>query len=179
MTAGTAGNSGTDANDDSRPIVYDLAPDCTIDDIEVGNYYHAVVNGVVTYGVFVDVSDDVSGLVHESNLTDSYDVDDRLLVRLDEIRENGDIAFTEAGLNDYRTVAVDHQPTVTPIDALETGETVTVEATVSQIKQTAGPTVIRCRDDTGIVACTAFEDAGVRAHPEVELDDAVRVSGTV
>ena len=179
MTAGTAGNSGTDADDDSRPIVYDLAPDCTTDDVEVGGYYHAVVNGVVAYGVFVDVSDDVSGLVHESNLTDSYDVDDRLLVRLDEIRENGDIAFTEADLDDYRTVAVDHQPTVTPIDALETGETVTVEATVSQIKQTAGPTVFRCRDDTGIVACTAFEDAGVRAYPEVELDDAVRVAGTV
>jgi len=179
MTAGTAGNSGTDADDDSRPIVYDLAPDCTTDDVEVGGYYHAVVNGVVAYGVFVDVSDDVSGLVHESNLTGSYDVDDRLLVRLDEIRENGDIAFTEADLDDYRTVAVDHQPTVTPIDALETGETVTVEATVSQIKQTAGPTVFRCCDDTGIVACTAFEDAGVRAYPEVELDDSVRVSGTV
>jgi RecJ-like exonuclease len=179
MTAGTAGDSGTDAGENSRPIVYDLAPDCTTDDIDVGDYYHAVVNGVVAYGVFVDVSDDVSGLVHESNLTGDYDVGDRLLVRLDEVRENGDIAFVEADLDDYRTVAVDHHPSVTPIGALETGETVTVEATVSQIKQTAGPTVFRCRDDTGIVACTAFEDAGVRAYPDVELDDAVRIVGTV
>jgi len=179
MTAGTAGDSGTDADEDSRPIVYDLAPDCTADDVDVDDYYHAVVNGVVAYGVFVDVSDDVSGLVHESNLIGDYDVGDRLLVRLDEIRENGDVAFAEATLDDYRTVAVDHQPTVTPIDALETGETVTVEATVSQIKQTAGPTVFRCCDATGIVACTAFEDAGVRAYPDVELDDAVRVTGTV
>ncbi|AXG06807.1 RecJ like exonuclease [Haloplanus rubicundus] len=179
MTAGTAGDSGTDAGENSRPIVYDLAPDCTADDIDVGDHYHAVVNGVVAYGVFVDVSDDVSGLVHESNLIGNYDVGDRLLVRLDEVRENGDVAFVEADLDDYRTVAVDHQPTVTSIDALETGETVTVEATVSQIKQTAGPTVFRCRDATGIVACTAFEDAGVRAYPEVELDDAVRIAGTV
>ena len=179
MTAGTAGNSGTDADDDSRPIVYDLAPDCTADDIEIGDYYHAVVNGVVAYGVFVDISDTVSGLVHESNLTGEYDVGDHLLVRLDEIRENDDVAFAEADLDDYRTVAVDHQPTVTPIEALEVGETATIEAMVSQIKQTAGPTVFRCCDASGIVACTAFEDAGVRAHPEVELDDAVRISGTV
>ncbi|MEF8857042.1 MAG: OB-fold nucleic acid binding domain-containing protein, partial [Haloplanus sp.] len=178
-TAGTAGDSGTDADDDSRPTVYDLAPNCTADDIEVGEHYHAVVNGVVAYGVFVDISDEVSGLVHESNLTGDYDVGDRLLVRLDEIREDGDVAFTEADPDDYRTVAVDHRPDVTPIADLEVGETVTVEATVSQIKQTAGPTVFRCGDATGIVACTAFEDAGVRAYPEVEIDDAVHVSGTV
>jgi len=179
MTTGTAGDSGTDAGGNSRPIVYDLAPDCTADDVDAGNYYHAVVNGDVAYGVFVDVSDEVSGLVHESNLTGDYDVGDRLLVRLDEVRDNGDLAFSEADLDDYRTVAVDHQPTVTSIEALETGETVTVEATVSQVKQTAGPTVFRCRDATGIVACTAFEEAGVRAYPEVELDDAVRIAGTV
>ncbi|WP_338742118.1 DHH family phosphoesterase [Haloplanus salilacus] len=179
MTAGNAGDSGTDRADDSRPTVYDLAPDCTTDDVAVGDNYHAVVNGVVAYGVFVDVSDEVSGLVHESNLTGEYDVGDRLLVRLDEIRENGDVAFTEADVDDYRTVAVDHRPTVTPVEDLEVGETVTVEGTVTQIKQTAGPTVFRCCDATGIVACTAFEEAGVRAHPEVELDDVVRIAGTV
>jgi len=51
MTAGTAGDSGTDADENSRPIVYDLAPDCTADDVDVGDHYHAVVNGVVAYGV--------------------------------------------------------------------------------------------------------------------------------
>ncbi|MFB6101317.1 MAG: DHH family phosphoesterase [Haloplanus sp.] len=179
MTAGTAGDSGTDTEGDSRPIVYDLSPDCTAEDVDIGNYYHAVVNGIVAYGVFVDISDNVSGLVHESNLSGEYDVGDRLLVRLDEIRENGDMAFEEATLDDYRTVAVDHRPTVTPVDDLSVGETATIEGTISQIKQTAGPTVFRCCDATGIVACTAFEEAGVRAYPEVELDDPVRIEGTV
>ncbi|MFB6194617.1 MAG: DHH family phosphoesterase [Haloplanus sp.] len=179
MTTGTAGDSGTDAEDDSRPVVYDLAPDCTAEDVDVGDYYHAVVNGVVPYGVFVDVSDNVSGLVHESNLLDEYDVGDRLLVRLDEIKANGDMAFVEIDLDDYRTVAVEHRPTVTPIAELEVGESVTVEGIVTQVKQTAGPTVFRCCDATGIVACTAFEEAGVRAYPDVELDDAVQISGTV
>ncbi|WP_248897166.1 DHH family phosphoesterase [Haloplanus halobius] len=179
MTTGTAGDSGTDAADEARPVVYDLAPDCTADDVELGDYYHAVVNGVVPYGVFVDISDNVSGLVHESNLSDEYELGDSLLVRLDEIKENGDLAFVEADLDDYRTVAVDHQPTVTPIRDLSIGETATIEGIVTQIKQTGGPTVFRCCDATGIVACTAFEEAGVRAHPDVELDDAVQITGTV
>jgi RecJ-like exonuclease len=179
MTAGSAGDSGTDTDDDARTVVYDLAPDCTAEDVAVGDYYHAVVNGVVAYGVFVDVSDEVSGLVHESNLSGDYEVGDRLLVRLDEIRDNGDVAFLEASLDDYRTVAVDHRPTVTAVADLSVGETVTVEGTITQIKQTAGPTVFRCCDATGIVACTAFEEAGVRAHPAVELDDPVRIAGTV
>jgi RecJ-like exonuclease len=163
----------------SRPVVYDLAPDCSADDVEVGERYHAVVNGVVDYGVFVDVSDAVSGLVHESNLDGTYGVGDRLLVRLDAIREDGDLAFVEVDPEDYRTVAVDHEPTVTPITETETGETVTIEGLITQIKQTGGPTVFRCCDATGIVACTAFEEAGVRAHPAVELDDPVRITGTV
>jgi RecJ-like exonuclease len=179
MTAGSAGDSGTDTDDDARPVVYDLAPDCTAEDVAAGDYYHAVVNGVVPYGVFVDVSDEVSGLVHESNLSGDYDVGDRLLVRLDEIRDNGDVAFLEADLADYRTVAVDHRPAVTAVADLEVGEAATVEGTITQIKQTAGPTVFRCCDATGIVACTAFEEAGVRAHPEVDLDDPVRIAGTV
>jgi RecJ-like exonuclease len=176
MTVGSAGDSGTT---DSRPTVFDLAPNCTLTDVEEGERYHAVVNGVVEYGVFVDLSDDVSGLVHESNLAGSYDVGDRLLVRLDEVRENGDLSFVEEDLDDYRTVAVDHDPDVTPVSALAIGDSITLEGAVVQIKQTGGPTVFRVADESGIVACTAFEEAGVRAYPDVELEDVVRISGTV
>ena len=181
MTVENAGDSGADAgsSSDSRPTVYDLAPNCTLDEVEEGNYYHAVVNGVVDYGVFVDVSDVVSGLVHESNLDRSYGVGDRLIVRLDEIRANGDVSFAVADLDTYRTETVDHEPTITTIADLETGDSVTIEGEVAQIKQTGGPTVFRVVDESGIVACAAFAEAGVRAHPEVELDDVIRVSGTV
>jgi RecJ-like exonuclease len=163
----------------SRSVVYDLAPDCTETDVAVGNLYHAVVNGVVEYGIFVDISDSLSGLVHQSKLSGDYGVGDRLIVRLEEIRENGDLSFVEIRRDDYRTTTVEHEPDITPIVDLETGDTVTVEGTATQIKQTAGPTVFRVCDETGIVACTAFESAGVRAYPEVDLDDIVRVSGVV
>jgi RecJ-like exonuclease len=56
---------------------------------------------------------------------------------------------------------------------------VTLQGTVVQIKQTAGPTIFQIADETGIVGGAAFEEAGVRAYPEVELDDVVRVTGRV
>ena len=174
----SGGESGSSSDADSRPVVYDLAPNCTLDDTEVGANYHAVVNGVVEYGIFVDVSDEVSGLVHESNLDRTYEVGDRLIVSLEEVRENGDVAFDTVSFEDYRTVTVDYEPDITPIADVEPGMDVFVEGVVAQIKQTGGPTVFRIADDTGIVSAAAFEEAGVRAHPEVELDDAVRISGT-
>ena len=177
MSHDTAGDSGV--RDDSRPVVYDLAPDCTTTDVSQGEHYHAVVNGVVDYGVFVDISDNVSGLIHESNLTRSYNVGDRLVVTLDVAKDNGDIAFALPELDDYRTELRDHEPDITLIDELEIGETVTIEGRLAQIKQTGGPTIFEVTDGTGIVSGAAFEEAGVRAYPDAAVDDVVRISGTV
>ena len=177
MTDDSAGDSGV--RDDSRPVVYDLAPDCTTTDIASGEHYHAVVNGVVDYGVFVDISDNVSGLIHESNLDRSYDVGDRLVVTLDTAKDNGDIAFDLPAFDDYRTELRDHEPDLTPIADLETGETVTIEGRLVQIKQTGGPTIFEVTDGTGIVSGAAFEEAGVRAYPDAAVDDVVRINGAV
>ncbi|MFB6281757.1 MAG: DHH family phosphoesterase [Haloferacaceae archaeon] len=170
-----------EADVDARPVVYDLAADATAEDVEVGARYRAVVNGVVEYGVFVDVSGEVSGLVHESNLDGEYEVGDELIVRLDSIRENGDLAFVdvEGEVDEPRIVEVAHDPDLTPVTDLTAGEDVTVDGRVVQIKQTGGPTVFRVCGATGIVPCAAFDEAGVRAYPAVDLGDVVRVSGTV
>ncbi|MFC6614599.1 DHH family phosphoesterase [Halopenitus salinus] len=169
----------SDESDDDRPVVHDLAPDCTRADVEVGAHYHAEVNGVVDYGVFVDVSDSVSGLVHESNLSGSYEVGDRLVVKLEEVRENGDVAFDDVDLQDYRTEIVEHEPTIARIRGLKPAENVTVEGEIVQAKQTGGPTIFAVSDATGIVSCAAFEEAGVRAYPDIEVGDLVRVEGDV
>jgi RecJ-like exonuclease len=178
MTVENAGGSG-DSGAGSRPVVYDLAPDCTRDDVDVDERYHAVVNGVVDYGVFVDLSDSLSGLVHQSKLDREFDVGDHLIVRLDEIRENGDLGFAAVDPTNYRTLVRDHEPTITAVEDVTVGEAVHVEGRVVQIKQTGGPTVFQVADESGVLACAAFEEAGVRAHPEVVLDDVVRVGGTV
>jgi len=192
MSENTAGDSGTrgdsslepdadaaEGTADDRPTVYDLAPDCTLGDAEVDALYHAEVNGVVDYGIFVDVSDALSGLVHESNLDGDYAVGDRLVVRLTEVKENGDVAFDDEDLDDYRTETVAHEPTVSRVRGLAPGDEVTVEGEVVQAKQTGGPTIFAVADASGVVSCAAFEEAGVRAYPEIAVGDMVHVSGTV
>ncbi len=179
MSSPTAGEAGTDP---TERVVHDLAPGCTLEDVEEGALYLATVNGVVEYGVFVDLSDGVSGLVHESNLNGEYGVGDELVVELVEIRENGDVGFQDVDI-DPETV---EPSVVAPGDDVDIadlsgriGDSVHLEGDVVQIKQTPGPTIFSVRDGTGVVPCAAFEAAGVRAHPEIELDDTVRVIGSV
>ncbi|GAB6878767.1 DHH family phosphoesterase [Halorubrum gandharaense] len=192
MSEPSAGDSGTrddsspepDADEaegttDDRTVVYDLAPDCTLEDAAVDELYHATVNGVVDYGVFVDLSDSLSGLVHESNLDGEYEVGDKLIVRLTEVKENGDVAFDDETPDDYTTETVEHEPEISRIRGISPGDTVTVEGEVVQAKQTGGPTIFGVADASGIVSCAAFEEAGVRAYPEIEVGDMVHVAGTV
>ncbi|MGM0399185.1 MAG: OB-fold nucleic acid binding domain-containing protein [Halobacteriota archaeon] len=61
----------------------------------------------------------------------------------------------------------------------EIGETVTVEGTVAGIRQTGGPTIFDVTDETGTIDCAAFKEAGVRAYPDVEVDDVIRLVGEV
>ena len=56
---------------------------------------------------------------------------------------------------------------------------VRVEAEVTRVRQTSGPTVFGLEDETGTVDAAAFVEAGVRAYPEVETGDAVRLDGEV
>ncbi|WP_435348977.1 DHH family phosphoesterase [Haloarchaeobius sp. HRN-SO-5] len=170
-----------DADDEGVPVVFDLAPDCTVDDVETDAAYLATVNGIVEYGIFVDLSDSVSGLVHESNLSGTYAVGDELVVEVDNVRDDGDISFATVDLDDFRVepVAHDYRPTATTALDTNLGDQVHVEGTVTQIKQTGGPTIFQVRDEHGVVPAAAFEAAGVRAYPDVTVDDVVRVTGVV
>jgi RecJ-like exonuclease len=177
-TPNGTGDDGTDF-DSSTTIVFDLDSQCTIDDIEEGSRYHATVNGVVEYGIFVDASENVSGLVHNSNLVGTYDVGDELIVELDDVREDGDVSFVEVQVAEYETRQVGPGTEAAgDLDDL-VGEQVYIEGQVVQIKQTGGPTIFQVRTGNRVVPCAAFEEAGVRAFPEIELDDTVRVSGTL
>ena len=171
-------DTGSDGGD---PVVYELQTECTIEDLDEEKPYLATVNGVVEYGVFVDLSSNVSGLVHESMLSADHAVDDRLVVTLDQIRENGDLAFSPVDIDpDEATIeAVEHRYNVTRAEDLVENEDVHLEGEIVQIKQTGGPTIFQLSDESGVVPCTAFEEAGVRAHPDAEVGDLIHVSGTV
>jgi RecJ-like exonuclease len=67
------------------------------------------------------------------------------------------------------------------VDALadRVGEDVRLEGEIVSVRQTSGPTVFELRDGTGVVDCAAFVEAGVRAYPDVEVGNAVRLDGEV
>ncbi|MFB6112208.1 MAG: DHH family phosphoesterase [Halobacteriaceae archaeon] len=163
------------------PVVYRLQPECTLADVSEGEYYHATVNGVVDYGVFLDLAEDVSGLLHESTFDRELGVGDELVVELTDIRENGDLSFAPVSPTEYRTEDRSHQYDRDPAGSLadRIGDEVDLEGEVVQIKQTGGPTLFRVRDGSGVVQCAAFEGAGVRAYPDIELGAVVHVRGIV
>jgi RecJ-like exonuclease len=176
----------TDASPDDgqdTPVVVDLHPSCTSQEVSTGEHYQATVNGVVEYGIFVDLSENVSGLVHESTFDgeEEFSVGDDVVVQLTEIRENGDLSFELAALDDYETADREHAYDRVAADTVDqrVGDTVHVEGEVVQIKQTGGPTIFRIRDETSAVPATAFEAAGVRAYADVEVGDLVHVKGDV
>ncbi|MFB6109657.1 MAG: DHH family phosphoesterase [Halodesulfurarchaeum sp.] len=173
--------SDSSSQSDGTPIVYDLDPACTVSDLESGAYYRGTVNGVVDYGVFVDVSASVSGLIHESSLESTYEVGDDVIVKLRDVKANGDVSFEPVDPDTYeeRVKRPDYDRSVVSTLAGATGEQVHLEGEVVQIKQTRGPTVFQVRDETGIVPCTAYAGAGVRSHPDIEVGDAVHVAGSV
>ncbi|MFC4542176.1 DHH family phosphoesterase [Halosolutus amylolyticus] len=177
MTPTPAGNAGAD---DGDSVVYDLAAECTAEDVEGDTPYLAEINGIVDYGVFVDLSESVSGLVHESVLEGTFAVGDELVVELESVRDNGDMAFQPADVEEYTLQSVAHDYSLTGTDRLEAnvGEQIHLEGEVVQVKQTGGPTIFHVADEYGVVPCAAFEEAGVRAYPKVEVGDIVRVTGT-
>jgi RecJ-like exonuclease len=59
------------------------------------------------------------------------------------------------------------------------GEDVRLEGEVVGIRQTSGPTVFELQDASATVDCAAFVEAGVRAYPDVEEGEFVRLDGEV
>jgi RecJ-like exonuclease len=239
-----------------------------------GRFYRGEVDGFAEFGVFVDLSPSVTGLLHRSELDrrlESLDWErgDTVFVQVKNVRDNGNVDLgwsirqSEAEFRGARIDDPDGDPKGEPLereddsspspvktrpktgsaptnerappadgedhseddhssreasddhssdDALDgpdgdaangrstestsvdagsfphvsiadlddrVGDDVSVEARVVDVYQTSGPTVFELRDETGTVECAAFVEAGVRAFPDVEVDDAVRLSGEV
>jgi RecJ-like exonuclease len=75
----------------------------------------------------------------------------------------------------------DAEPARVTVESLgdRVGETVRIEGEVVGARQTGGPTIFEVRDETAVVDCAAFVEAGVRAYPEVGEGDRVRLDGEV
>jgi RecJ-like exonuclease len=257
------------------------------DQLEPGRYYRGTVDGYADFGVFIDLTRGVTGLLHRSELEQrleslDWEPGDEVFVQVKNVRDNGniDLAWSKrqspaefrgakihdpGGEHDGEDIdaveddedepepePVSHQPTpateeddsedargngtegavtddgadtpsateddepVESQDAAESesdtdsetdasderdydepepmadrervpiaelgdrvGETVRIEAEIVSARQTGGPTVFELRDESGVVDCAAFVEAGVRAYPDVEAGDTVRLDGEV
>ncbi|WP_424004692.1 OB-fold nucleic acid binding domain-containing protein [Haloarcula salina] len=262
------------------------------DQLSVGRYYRGSVDGFAEFGVFVDIGDSVTGLLHRSELDrrlDSLDWEpgDDVYVQVKNVRDNGNIDLgwsIRQAEREFRGVLVDDpeighsvllddeeddeetsdsettdetvdadaetgteseaeaendsddaeqtaddeassagavsrasdedrvsgagsvgesdggsaavvaesdetddeaasapEPVAVAIGDLDehVGEDVRLEGEVVGIRQTSGPTVFELQDETATVDCAAFVEAGVRAYPEVEEADMIRLDGEV
>ncbi|WP_418282092.1 OB-fold nucleic acid binding domain-containing protein [Halorubrum sp. DTA98] len=92
---------------------------------------------------------------------------------IDEETERDDDGSAESESDDQRErVGVE-----TLADSV--GDEVRLEGEVVSVRQTGGPTIFEIRDETGVVDAAAFVEAGVRAYPDVEVGDTVRLDGEV
>lgn len=165
---------------DNVPTVKALEAHATINDLDFETAYRGTVNAVVPYGIFVDLTDDISGLVHESKLSKEYHFDEEVVVTVEEIQDNGDIALDIVEFDAYDVEPAGTTVSVTSLADVSAGLTgITIEGRVVQIKQTGGPTIFSVTDGNSVLSAAAFEAAGVRAYPAVTRDDIVRIHGDV
>ncbi|MFB6251541.1 MAG: OB-fold nucleic acid binding domain-containing protein [Halobellus sp.] len=88
---------------------------------------------------------------------------------------------TEAEETAERTEGPAAEPERVTVESLgdRTGDRVRIEGEVVGARQTGGPTIFEVRDETAVVDCAAFVEAGVRAYPEIGEGDVVRLDGEV
>lgn len=168
-------------NDVNDVLVYRLGTGCDLADVTEGNLYQGKVQGFANFGMFVQLNDRIKGLVHKSNMKGDHKERDSILVRVRQIRPNGNIDLEEVAIQVYQVQNVERKSTTVRISELsgKVGKTVAIEGEIAQIKQTSGPTIFTIVDETGTQNAAAFIEAGVRAYPEAELGDIVRVIGEV
>jgi RecJ-like exonuclease len=168
-------------NDIQDALVYRLGNGCDLADVEEGSVYQAKVQGFANFGMFVQLNDRIKGLVHKSNMKGEHKERDSILVRVRQIRPNGNIDLEEVQIQVYQVQNVERKSTTVRITDLpgKVGKTVAIEGEIAQIKQTSGPTIFTVVDETGTQNAAAFIEAGVRAYPEAELSHIVRIIGEV
>ena len=168
-------------NDVNDVLVYRLGTGCDLADVAEGNTYQGKVQGFANFGMFVQLNDRIKGLVHKSNMKGDHKERDSILVRVRQVRPNGNIDLEEVTIQVYQVQNVERKSTTVRISDLsgKVGKTVAIEGEIAQIKQTSGPTIFTIVDETGTQNAAAFIVAGVRAYPEAELGDIVKVIGEV
>ena len=160
--------------------VYVLDSLCQMRDIDRNKLYRGKITRIEKYGAFVTLNDNVWGLMRGD--VSQYNVGDVVIVFITSIKSReGKIDFAPAQVGDYNIKQLTKSISRTLISDLEEkkGKIVRIDAMVQQIQQTSGPTIFRLSDESGSTEVAAFDKAGERSYPDIDVDDVVQVIGEV
>ncbi|WP_277541481.1 DHH family phosphoesterase [Haloarcula laminariae] len=144
------------------------------DQLNVGRYYRGNVDGFAEFGVFVDIGDSVTGLLHRSELDqrlDSLDWDagDEVYVQVKNVRDNGNVDLgwsIRQAEREFRGVLVD-DPDVGHSTLLDEDEDESGNADGDGATARSPDTADDASDDTD-----SEDDAAEEASDDTDSDDA-------
>ena len=160
--------------------VYVLDALCQMRDIDKDKLYKGKITRIEKYGAFVTLNNNVWGLMRGD--VSEYRVGDEVIVFITSIKSReGKIDFAPAYVETYNLKRLTKSIPRTLINQLEEkkGKMVRIDGLVQQVQQTSGPTIFMVSDESGITEIAAFDKAGERSYPEIDVDDAVQVIGEV
>ena len=160
--------------------VYVLDSLCQMRDIDKNKLYKGRITRIENYGAFVTLNNNVWGLMR-GDVSD-YNVGEDIIVFITSIKSReGKIDFAPAYVENYNIKKLTKSFPRTLINQLDEkkGKMVRIDGEVQQIQQTSGPTIFTINDETGTAEIAAFDKAGERAYPEIDVGDAVQVLGDV
>ena len=163
-----------------RPV-YKLMAACDVSDLDTGKIYWGKVANLADFGVFVNLNDQTKGLIHSSNVNKTYVPGEEVLVKINTIKPNGNFDLIPQRISNIKIIPVEKNlPRKKSSEVNKSiGKLVSISGEVVQIKQTSGPTIFTIADEDGTVPCAAFTEAGMRAYPDVLLEDIVRATGEI
>ncbi len=86
---------------------------------------------------------------------------------------------SERSFEQYREGMNPTDARIEQIDISQKDKRFNLHGMVDSVEQTGGPTIFYITDGTGLLALKAFEGAGVRAYPEINIGDAVSATVTI
>lgn len=160
--------------------VYELDPLCEMSDIDKSYLYKGRITRVEKYGAFVSLNNNVWGLMRCD--TSGFKVGEETIVRIIAVKpKERQIDMAPSYIKNFNIKKLTKTIDRTKIIDLEgkMGDLVRIDGEVLQIQQTSGPTIFTITDENGITWVAAFDEAGVRAYPEIEIGDGIEVLGEV
>lgn len=164
----------------SHPV-FKLGPACDVSDLDMGKTYIGKVANLADFGVFVNLNDQTKGLIHMSNVHRTYVPGEEVMVKINTIKPNGNFDLIPHKVTEFKLIEVEKKlPRTKSVDINRfVNKLACISGEVVQIKQTSGPTIFTITDEAGSVSCAAFVEAGMRAYPDVCLEDIVKVTGEI